>query len=267
MSLLLREAFFLAEIKNIKLGNIQVDKLYCGTDLVFEKAPIDTTAPVTTVYPDPQYAYDAGTLFWLEVNEACNTYYTLDGSTPTTASTLFVEAFALNANTTIKYFSVDVAGNVEAVKTTAITINAPVTGWRYVRYIGHGDQTGVTTRLVELQALEGATNRLLNKTPINAYTPVNGGAIGVATNGAKVHATGYPLWWVAEGVPELIYDLGALYPIDTINVTGYSPTADPRTTQFKVYVSKNNVDWTQVIDYSANATMQPEAGFNFPVPS
>ena len=39
--------------------------------------------------------------------------------------------------------------------------------WRYVRYIGHGDQTGVTSRLVEFQALQGATNRLLGKLPIS----------------------------------------------------------------------------------------------------
>jgi len=110
---------------DVRLGAVQVDKIYSGTDLVYEKQPIDTTAPITTVYPDPtnpNLTHYAGTKVWLEVNEMCTTYFTLDGSTPTTASPIFREAFILNETTTIKYFSVDLAGNVEAVKTTVFDI-------------------------------------------------------------------------------------------------------------------------------------------------
>jgi hypothetical protein len=171
---------------------------------------------------------------------------------------------------TTYYYTVQ-AGNygraTNSAQVSATPTGTAPAGWRYVRYIGHGDQTGVTSRLVELQALEGATNRLLNKTPMAGYQTPNGGTIGVATNGEKVHASGYPLWWTAEGVPTLVYDLGATYPIDTINVTGYSPVADPRTTQFIISVSKDNTTWTQVADYTANTTNQPEAGFNFTVPA
>jgi hypothetical protein len=175
-------------------------------------------------------------------------------------------------NGTTYYYTVQAGNYGKATNSAQVTATPtgtappPTTGWRYVRYVGHGDQTGVTSRLVELQALEGSTNRLLNKTPLAGYTAPNQGTIGVATDGAKVHSAGYPLWWTAEGTPDLHYDLGANYMIDTINVTGYSPVADPRTTQFKIYVSTDNINWTQVVDYSANATNQPEAGFNFPVP-
>ena len=113
------------EYKDVRLGATKIDKLYCGTDLVYEKQPIDTTAPITTVYPDPTNAnltHYAGTRVWLEVNEMCTTYYTLDGSTPTTSSPIFREAFTFNETTTIKYFSVDLAGNIEAVKTTIFDI-------------------------------------------------------------------------------------------------------------------------------------------------
>ena len=118
----------MADIIDVKLGSNQVNKMYVGTDLVFEKV-IDTTPPITTVYPDPtdvNLTHYAGTKVWLEVNEMCTTYYTLDGTTPTTNSTIFTDAFTLDATTTIKYFSVDVAGNVEAVKTTVFDITGGV---------------------------------------------------------------------------------------------------------------------------------------------
>jgi hypothetical protein len=60
--------------------------------------------------------------------------------------------------------------------------------------------------------------------------------------------------------------MGALYPIDTINVTGYSSAVDPRQTQFKIYVSTDNINWTLVQDYSLNTTPQPVDGFYFNVP-
>src|SRR6476620_217588 len=156
----------------------------------------------------------------------------------------------------------DVTDGVQ-VSATPQAVSAPT--YRYVRYTGYGDQTGTVSRLVEIQALEGATNRLLNKPPMAGYTPVNGGTIGVATDGAKVQSAGYPLWWGTEPTGIVTWDMGALYPIDTINVTGYSPTIDPRQTQFIIDVSKDNLAWTNVINYTTNTTPQPIDGFNFAV--
>lgn len=118
----------MTDFKNVKLGNSQIAKVYLGENLVWNYVEPDLVAPTTTIYPTPTVAYGAGAKFWFEVDEACDTYYTLDGTTPTVNSTLFTEPFILNSTTIVKYFSVDVAGNVEAVKTTEITITAtPVT--------------------------------------------------------------------------------------------------------------------------------------------
>jgi hypothetical protein len=58
------------------------------------------------------------------------TYYTLDGSTPSTGSTSYREPFTLSATTTVRFFSVDKAGNAEAVKSEQYTFTdtqAPTT--------------------------------------------------------------------------------------------------------------------------------------------
>jgi hypothetical protein len=137
--------------------------------------------------------------------------------------------------------------------------------YRYVRYQGYGDQTNAaTTRLVELQAMEGATNRLLGKVPISGEAVSSGGTIDKATDGSLSMASGaYPLWWMGAGIPTLTYDLGAAYPIDTLKLWMYSVDVDPRQTKFKLFVSKDNVNWTTVIDMSANTTVQPANGWAY----
>ena len=131
MNLLLKGAYSLVEIKNVKLGSTQVSKIYCGSDLVFSYTA-DNTAPITTVRPvdavkNPTNTYASGVQVYFDVNEMCDTYYTLDGSTPTTASTKYADGgFWVGETTTIKYFSVDTSGNTEAVKTIVYTINVAV---------------------------------------------------------------------------------------------------------------------------------------------
>lgn len=269
------------EAKNLYFGDIPIKSIFLGASLVGNaeiKPYLPATAPNTQFRTNPNsylgmesgaVTVEKGAKVWVDVQNfvAAKTYYTLDGIDPDETSTPYTDGITFNTRGTftLKARTYNMAGVAEAIKTLTVTVPA-FTGWRYVRFVGHGDQTGVTTRLVEFQALEGATNRLLNKTPLAGYAAVNGGTIGVATDGAKVHASGYPLWWSGEGIPDLKYDLGANYMIDTLNVTMYSPTVDPRQSQFKVYVSTDNANWTLVADYSANTTPQPEAGFNFSVP-
>jgi hypothetical protein len=52
------------------------------------------------------------------------TYYTTDGSTPTIASPIYAGAFTIAQTTTVKFFSVDNAGNKEAVKTSTVRVDA-----------------------------------------------------------------------------------------------------------------------------------------------
>ena len=113
-----------------------------ATDLANNEEPapvsynftVDTQAPVTTASP-ASGTYGATRNIMLSCSDnlsGCNnTYYTTNGDTPTTGSTIYSDSspIVISANTTLKYFSTDLAGNSESVKTETYVIDStyPVT--------------------------------------------------------------------------------------------------------------------------------------------
>lgn len=89
--------------------------------------PVDTTAPVTVASPaaGPVCSGQDITLTCGDAESGCDRiYYTTNGTNPTTSSTVYSAPIVISSNTTLKYFSKDLAGNSEAVKTSAYTIMA-----------------------------------------------------------------------------------------------------------------------------------------------
>jgi N-acetylneuraminic acid mutarotase len=107
----------------------------------------DTFPPVTTASPSGG-TYSAAQSVTLTSNETATVYYTLDGSTPTTGSMVYDGSVSIAADTTLKFFARDTAGNTEAVKTEFYTINNPyqltvaVTSCGTVSYSTGGSCTG-----------------------------------------------------------------------------------------------------------------------------
>jgi len=87
----------------------------------------DTTAPTTSASPAGGTYYAAQPVT-LSVDEAGTAYYTTDGSTPTTGSTEYSSSINITDDATLKFFSVDSAGNTEAVKTETYVIGTSVSG-------------------------------------------------------------------------------------------------------------------------------------------
>ena len=81
----------------------------------------DTTPPVTTAFPAGG-TYAGSVSVTLSVNEQATTYYTTDGSTPTTSSSVYSGPLNFTTTTTLKFFSKDTAGNSETVQTEVYTI-------------------------------------------------------------------------------------------------------------------------------------------------
>lgn len=88
---------------------------------------IDTTAPSTEASPisgtltipeDVQLTCNDG------IGSGCSTvYYTLDGTVPTTSSTVYTSPIPISTSTEIKFFAVDAVGNGETVKTAAYVMD------------------------------------------------------------------------------------------------------------------------------------------------
>jgi alpha-tubulin suppressor-like RCC1 family protein/subtilisin family serine protease len=85
---------------------------------------IDVTVPITTATPAGG-SYAASQTVTLTSNESATIYFTLDGSTPTTASPVYSSPLIVSGNTTLRYFAKDSAGNSEAVNSQTYIIGGP----------------------------------------------------------------------------------------------------------------------------------------------
>ena len=84
--------------------------------------------PVTRATP-PGGSYGLPQSVTLYASKPATTYYTTSGATPTLASSVYSGPLQLSASATVKFFSVDGAGNTEALQSAAysITMTAPQT--------------------------------------------------------------------------------------------------------------------------------------------
>jgi Chitobiase/beta-hexosaminidase C-terminal domain len=91
------------------------------SQLVQVQLPPDTTPPTTTIAcngsPCTNTSYTGPVTVTLSATDnpggwgVANTYYTTDGSAPTTSSTVYTGPFTVKQNTTVRFFSTDLAGN------------------------------------------------------------------------------------------------------------------------------------------------------------
>ena len=89
---------------------------------VFTEAYVTDATPPTTSANPPGGVYGPPQAVTLTCTDGTGvgcaaTYYTVDGTPPTTNSPQYTGPVLLSVNTTLRFFSVDTAGNAEAVKT------------------------------------------------------------------------------------------------------------------------------------------------------
>ncbi|QVW36978.1 chitobiase/beta-hexosaminidase C-terminal domain-containing protein [Geobacter sulfurreducens] len=82
---------------------------------------VDISAPITTASVSGG-TYASAQSVALSSSETATIYYTVNGATPTTASPKYTGPLTIGTTLSLKYFAVDQAGNVEAVKAQSFTI-------------------------------------------------------------------------------------------------------------------------------------------------
>jgi peptidoglycan/xylan/chitin deacetylase (PgdA/CDA1 family) len=106
------------------------------TQAVSVQEPPDSTPPTTTIScngaPCQSTAYNQAVTVALTATDnpggwgVASTYYTTDGSTPTTSSPVYTGPFTLHGPATIQFFSTDLAGNTEQVNTQQVNVQTVV---------------------------------------------------------------------------------------------------------------------------------------------
>ena len=107
---------------NTTLRFFDVDGGGNAGSVVTEAYAFDTVAPTVTATP-PGGTYSAAQSVALAASEPAMIYYTTDGSVPTTSSTVYTAPIAISADTILRFFGVDSAGNAGSTVTAEYIID------------------------------------------------------------------------------------------------------------------------------------------------
>jgi hypothetical protein len=138
----------------------------------------DTTPPTTTATPTAgtYITSQSVTLSCTDNLSGCNhTYYTIDGTTPTTGSTVYSSPISISSTTTLKFFSNDISGNSESPQTQTYTIHRP-----------HG-QTFTTVTTGSTSSPQASSGQVIPPTPPTSPQPLSKGE----GKGGVVSSTSY----------------------------------------------------------------------------
>jgi hypothetical protein len=152
------------------------------TSSTIASAPANDTTPPTITASPVGGTYTSTQSVTLASNETATIYYTTDGTTPTTSSTVYSSMISISSNTTLKYFGVDSANNQSTVQTQTYTISALVEGTHYLKLNGTSDSV-VLAGILNYDEIEMSTN--ISSTDTDGYI-IDGRA---ATNGISIYFT------------------------------------------------------------------------------
>jgi hypothetical protein len=130
------------------------------------------------------------------------TYYTTDGTTPTTASSVYSGPINVQQTTTVKYFTADKAGNVSTTGSTAIKIDAAPPTVTLTKPT-NGSTFKAATTTVTATATDQGTGSGTASAMAQIEFFVDGVSIGVDTTSAP-----WSVSWNATAGTHTVYAIG-----------------------------------------------------------
>jgi hypothetical protein len=142
---------------------------------------IDTVAPTVTVTPNAG-TYGSAQTVTISSNEG-TIYYTTDGSTPTTGSTVYSTPFSVSSTSTVKYLVIDAAGN-QTTGLVAYTIDTVAPDPVTLLAVGTVTQTTIPVTWTAPSATDVSKYEV-------AYSSNGGNTYVIATSNLTAPATSY----------------------------------------------------------------------------
>lgn len=187
-------------------------------------------------------------------------YFTIDGTTPTSASTKYSKPILINSSTTLKYFAMDVLGNMEAVNTQEYTIITLTTSAAPKGGVFNSPQTvvlstndGGNAGTIIYYTVDGTTpsaDTVISQTTKKYTTPLllqdsttTVLFFAVDANGVKENVKA-EIYTVDSTAPTSVATCGTAANTITITATDPSPSGDQRLAPKIMYSTSNSVTHT-----------------------
>jgi outer membrane protein assembly factor BamB len=151
-----------------KGGSVQTKQF-----VITVKQLLDSTPPTVTINLIGGTYQGAQTIV-LTASEPSKIYYTLDGSTPTTSSTIYSAPISISASKTLNYFAVDNAGNASTIGTQSYTIRNDA-----------ADST-VDANALQIGYASGETENSVTKNITLAVSGANGSTISWSSSASSI---------------------------------------------------------------------------------
>ncbi len=189
---------------NLESGNMPgiatvsaiLDNQTLQTTVLIDILPTANANPVSGSYNTTQ-------LITLNMNEPGTIYYTLDGSNPTTSSSIYTNPINITTSTILNYFAVDLAGNQSPIYTNTYTIDTiPPTASDNLTSGQYNTSQNVSLNMSEdgtiYYTTDGSTptnnsNTYTDPIPITTNTTLKYLAIDLAGNQSPIYTENYTI--------------------------------------------------------------------------
>jgi uncharacterized repeat protein (TIGR01451 family) len=169
---------------------VETDSLNFSLEVLDVQAPVTFVAPNAGDYSTPQSVTLNCIDFPIGGSGCSNNYYTIDGSDPTTSSTLYSGPIQINTDATLKFFALDNSGNTETFQTAVYGVDADNPTVAITAPIANTVHDSTTTTSIDGTASDSGTG------VVNVELQISGGGKAVQVSGGGLIASS-PEWVAA----------------------------------------------------------------------